>query len=174
MAHRPDTLCIRTRVDYRTSVQQTAFINTLKKVLNVSVACEIIGLKRSTVYTWRENDEDFKERWEDALAVAQGSLESSVYLKLAQVLTDDRKRIAMPEAKLAELLLAGAFPEKYRQRGIEIDNSVNTANLTIDWAAVPDEIFNAYRNGAITVEDVYQQTLLLKDKVKTSVDTTEA
>src|SRR5258708_36952798 len=107
MAHRPDSLVVRSRVDFRTSLQQDVFITALKKLLNVSIACEVTGLKRSTVYTWRENDADFKERWEDAVDVAKGSLESSVYLKLAQVLTDDRKRIAIPEAKLPELLLAG-------------------------------------------------------------------
>lgn len=170
MPHRPDSLVIRTRVDFRTSLQQDIFITVLKRVMNVSVACEMTGLKRSTVYTWRENDDTFKERWEDALALAQGSLESSIYLKLADVLTDDRKRIAMPEAKLAELLLAGAFPDKYRQRGIEIDNSTNVNNLTIDWSQVPQDIFDAFHAGKLTLEDVYQQTILLKEKAP-STDT---
>lgn len=166
MAHRPDSLVVRSRVEFKTGLQKDVFIAALKKLMNVSIACEVTGLKRATVYQWRDHDADFKERWEDAIDVAKGSLESSIYLKLAQVLTDDRKRIAMPEAKLAELLLAGAFPEKYRQRGIEIDNSVNTANLTIDWSTVPQDIFDAFHAGNLTLEDVYQQTLLLNAQQK--------
>lgn len=164
MAHRPDSLVVRSRVDFKTGLQKDVFISALEKLLNVAVACKVVGLNRQTVYAWRKEDKNFAERWENALEVAKGSLESSIYLKLAQVLTDDRKRIAMPEAKLAELLLAGAFPEKYRQRGIEIDNSTNVSNLTIDWSQVPDDIFNAFQAGKLTLEDVYQQTILLQQK----------
>jgi hypothetical protein len=159
-------ITIRPRVSYQTQVWKAVFIRVLKKVMNVSVACEIIGVSRANVYTWRKDDTTFAEQWDDAIALAQGSLESSVYLKVAQILQDDRKRLAMPEAKMIELLLAGAMPEKYRQRVIEIDNSTNVSNLTIDWATVPQAIFDAFQRNELTLEDVYQQTLLLNAQQK--------
>ncbi len=168
MAPRYDSLILRSRVsDATQAAQKDAFINALKRVGTVSVAAELIGINRKTVYRWRDEDETFKDNWDNALVLAFEGLESATYLKLANGLKNAQQRISMPEAKLIEMFLAGAKPEKYRQRGIEIDNSVNTANLTIDWSQVPDAIFDAYRTGKLTIEDVYQQTILLKEQQKT-------
>lgn len=166
VAHRLDSLVVRTRVDTRTDTEKRIFLNTLKKVATVSVALEITGLSRSVVYDWRKEDAQFKEDWDHALEYVSEALESATYIKLASILQDNSKRIAMPEAKLIEMFLAGAKPDKYRQRGVEIDNSTNTSNLTIDWSQVPQEVFDAYRSGKLTVEDVYQQTLLINAQQK--------
>lgn len=160
MAHRPDSLVIRTRVDTRTTAQKDIFITALSKLLNVSVACSVTGLTRSRVYGWRNEDPEFAERWDDAIALAEGSLESATYLKLAEMLQDARKRISPAEARLIEMYLAGAFPEKYRQRTIEIDNT--QLSITIDWASIPQEILERFNAGQLTLQDVYDWSLQYK------------
>lgn len=159
MAHRPDSLVIRSRVDYQTGVKKHAFITALKKVATVSVACEIAGVSRPRVYEWRNEDNEFAEQWDNALTFAFEGLESATYLKVADVLKSPHKRIAMPEAKLIELFLAGAKPEKYRQRAIEIDNSQNI-EITVDWSKVPQLVMAEFMAGRLTLQDVYQATLV--------------
>ncbi len=167
MAPNYDSLIIRSRVfDATQATQKATFLTALKRVGTVSVACELIGLNRTTLYRWREDDKEFADDWDHALTLAFEGLESATYLKLANMLKRDYQRISMPEAKLIEMFLAGAKPEKYRQRGIEIDNSSNVNNLTIDWSSVPQEIFDAFTAGKLTLEDVYQQTLLINAQQK--------
>lgn len=157
MAHRPDSLVIRSRVDYKTEVRKATFLKALEAVSTVSVACKISGVSRYLAYEWRKEDDQFRQDWDNAIELAGESLESATYLKLAKMLTDDRKRIAMPEARLIELFLAGAKPEKYRQRTIEIDNSQQ--HITVDWSKVPDTILSLFNQGELTLRDVYEATL---------------
>lgn len=164
MAYRANSLIIRSRVDAQTEVKKAIFVNTLKKVGTVSVACEITGIKRSSVYEWRNEDSDFAEDWDNALLLWGESLESATYLKLADVLKDARKRLSPAEAKLIEMFLAGAKPEKYRQKGIEIDNSQNS--YTIDWASVPDELVNEFTAGRLTLQDVYERTIQFQQQAR--------
>lgn len=166
MAHRPDSLVIRNSVNKRLTEQKRVFIETLEKVATVTVACKAIGVNVPTVYMWRRDDDQFKEDWDNALAYAFEALESATYLKLAKMLQRDYQRINSAEARLIEVMLAGAKPEKYRQRTVEIDNSQIT-NLTIDWTQVPDNIFDAYKRNELTLEDVYQHTIKLREQ-KTS------
>lgn len=162
------SLVIRNRDNFRIDIQKKIFITALKKLLNVSVAVEVTGLKRSVVYEWRKDDADFAEQWDDAIALAQGALESATYLKIAQILQDDRKRLGMPEAKMIELLLGGAFPDKYKQRSIEIDNSTNNFTNTIDWSIIPDDVFNAFNAGQLTLKDVYDWSLQSKEQERSA------
>jgi hypothetical protein len=173
MAHRETSLVIRNSVDNRMREQKRMFIDALEKVATVTVACKAIGKSVVQVYQWRKDDEDFAKDWDNAIAYAFEALESATYLKLAKMLKRDYQRINSAEARLIEVMLASAKPEKYRQRGIEIDNSTNVSNLTIDWATVPQAIFDAFQRNELTLEDVYQQTLLLNAQQKTSVNDTE-
>lgn len=169
MAHRPDSLVIRNSVDNRMTEQKRLFITTLEKVATVTVACKAVGIVPSTAYLWKKEDTLFSEQWDNALTYAFEALESATYLKLAHVLQTDSKRLSTAEARLIELFLAGAKPEKYRQRAVEIDNS-QTTNLTIDWSQVPDDIFNAFKRNELTLEDVYQHTIKLREQQKTPSD----
>lgn len=162
MAHRKDSLVIRTRVDFRTTLQKATFLRALKQVATVGVACELAGIGRQTAYDWRRDDPDFAKDWDNALTLAFESLESATYLKLAEVLKNPKQRISPAEAKLIELFLAGNNPEKYRQKTIEIDNS-NT-QVTIDWSMVPDEIMQDFSNGKLTLQDVYDRTIRIKEQ----------
>ena len=159
MAHRPDSLVIRGRVEEATTnARKKAFLACLKRVATVSIACELTGVNRKTVYEWRKEDEQFAEDWDNAIIHAFEGLESATYLKLAKMLQTEHQRIAMPEARLIELFLAGAKPEKYRQRTVEVE--VNQFGFSIDWSSVPDAVVAAFNRGELTLNDVYQATLL--------------
>jgi hypothetical protein len=173
MAHRPDSLVIRNRVELKNDVQKEMFLSILEKVHTVRVAIKISGLSNYLVYGWRNEDAAFRNAWDEAIAYSAEALESAAYLKLVDVYSDKRRKISAPEERLTEFLLSGMKPDKYKQRGIEIDNSTNVSNLTIDWATVPQAIFDAFQRNEITLEDVYQQTLLLNAQQKTSVNDTE-
>lgn len=43
------------------------FLEQLKKIPIVQVACEKVGLSRNTVYRWRNEDQDFRKEMEIAL-----------------------------------------------------------------------------------------------------------
>jgi hypothetical protein len=47
---------------------QNQFLDELKKVPIVQVACEKTGLSRNSVYRWRKEDKDFAKIMDDALA----------------------------------------------------------------------------------------------------------
>lgn len=80
---------------------------------------------------------------------------------------NNKQRLSTAEARLIEMFLAGAKPDKYRQRGVEIENNVgNVNNLTIDWSSVPQDVFDLFKRNEITLEDVYQRTLLAQTKEK--------
>lgn len=168
MPHRPDSLVIRNSVDNRMREQKRLFIDVLERVATVTVACKAIGKSVVQVYQWRKDDDDFARDWDNAIVYAFEALESATYLKLAAMLKRDWQRPNSAEARLIEIMLAGAKPDKYRQRGIEIDNSVT--NLTIDWSQVPQDVFDAFHAGKLTLEDVYQQTILLQQKAPSDVD----
>lgn len=46
-----------------TPEKKTAFLTILSQTANVTAAAEAIGVFRSTVYTWRENDAEFAAAW---------------------------------------------------------------------------------------------------------------
>jgi hypothetical protein len=50
------------------------FLEQLKKVPNIQVACEKVGVARSTVYKWRDEDPEFKTALEQALAEGEAML----------------------------------------------------------------------------------------------------
>lgn len=50
------------------------FLEQLKKVPNIQVACEKVGVARSTVYKWRDEDPEFKAAMEQALAEGEAML----------------------------------------------------------------------------------------------------
>lgn len=59
----------------RTPEKDFAFLVTLAETGNVTRAAAAIGCGRSTVYEWREADEDFAKQWERAMRIATLGLE---------------------------------------------------------------------------------------------------
>ncbi len=59
----------------RTPEKDFAFLATLAETGNVTRAAGAIGCGRSTVYEWREADDDFAKAWERAMRIATYGLE---------------------------------------------------------------------------------------------------
>jgi len=47
---------------------QNQFLDELRKIPIVQVACEKTGLSRNSVYRWRNEDEDFRKAMQEAIA----------------------------------------------------------------------------------------------------------
>jgi hypothetical protein len=47
--------------------KENSFLEQLKTIPNVSLACEKVGLSRNTVYRWCNEDPEFKARLDEAL-----------------------------------------------------------------------------------------------------------
>lgn len=48
--------------------KENVFLEQLKTIPNISLACEKVGLSRNTIYRWCNDDPDFKNRLDEALA----------------------------------------------------------------------------------------------------------
>jgi hypothetical protein len=46
---------------------ENAFLEQIKTIPNISLACEKVGLARNTIYRWCHEDPDFKNRLDEAL-----------------------------------------------------------------------------------------------------------
>jgi len=47
---------------------KTLFLDQIRKIPIIQVACEKVGVARSSVYRWRDEDEEFRKILEEALA----------------------------------------------------------------------------------------------------------
>lgn len=152
MAHRKDSLVIRLRVEDRKQVQKDMFITILENVHTVTVAARLAGLAVDTIYRWRKEDTNFAAKWDQAITFSAEILETAVYHKLAKELTNP-KALSMPTERLAEFMLTGMKPDKYKRAGIDIE--INQLNITIDWSKIPDDIVKQFNANQLTLQDVY-------------------
>jgi hypothetical protein len=47
--------------------KEKEFLEQIKTIPNISLACEKVGLSRNTIYRWRNDDPDFKNRLDESL-----------------------------------------------------------------------------------------------------------
>lgn len=62
--------------------KEIPFIEQLEKVPNVSLACEIVGIARNTIYRWRGEDPAFAARMDKALVAGTESVNDLAESKL--------------------------------------------------------------------------------------------
>tara|TARA_R110000868_G_scaffold8181_1_gene42123 strand:- start:26081 stop:26503 length:423 start_codon:yes stop_codon:yes gene_type:complete len=107
----------------RTQKLDDAFFEALSAHGFVTKACKTSGYKRSQVYVWKDEDEAFGERWDDAIAEHVEKLEAEADRRAVKGV--DRgvffkgKRIAKVTDFSDTLLifrLKALSPEKYRER----------------------------------------------------------
>ena len=101
--------------------RKTVFLDALVETVNVTLACRQAGIARRTAYDWREADEGFARKWDDAIYEGVDLLEAElhkqafegverpVYYKGEQVGT-----WRFYSDALAMLLLKAHRPERYR------------------------------------------------------------
>ena len=85
--------------------RKKAFLEELRQKYSVYHACKAAGIGRTTVYAWRQDDEEFAKAWDAALADAADVLEASAY-----------QRALEGDTTLTIFLLKGAMPDKYKER----------------------------------------------------------
>jgi len=61
---------------------ENAFLEQIKTIPNISLACEKIGLSRNTIYRWCKEDPDFKNRLDEALGNGTESVNDLAESKL--------------------------------------------------------------------------------------------
>jgi transposase-like protein len=86
----------------RNDKNAVAFIEALSETGNVTHACDQAGLRRRTIYEWRDDDPAFADAWEQALEIGTHALE------------DEARRRAMGGSDvLLIFMLKSLRPEKY-------------------------------------------------------------
>ena len=106
-----------------TSESKDLFIKHLKQTCNVTASAVTAGCSVRAIYYIRERDEEFAEKWEEAVGEATDSLEAEarrravdgfeepVYYKGVQV-----GAYLKYSDRMLELLLKAHLPEKYSNR----------------------------------------------------------
>ena len=64
------------------------FIEALRTIPVVRLACEHAGISRKTAYQWREQNDEFRSEWRDALEDGIDMLEAQLHARARQ--TDTR------------------------------------------------------------------------------------
>jgi hypothetical protein len=107
----------------RTPKRRAAFLASLKETCNITKACELSGLSRTTAYDWRGDDPDFAVDWQKALDVAADLLEEEAVrrakdgtLKPVYQGGELVGHIQEYSDTLMIFLLKGAKPQKYMER----------------------------------------------------------
>ena len=95
------------------------FLEQLKKIPIVLVACEKTNLSRNTVYRWRKEDEKFKEEMEIALKEGEDLVNDMSESQLLSMIKDK-------EWSAVSFWLRHRNP-KFKER-IEIESTVKTIN----------------------------------------------
>jgi len=60
------------------------FLEALKAMPVVRLACEHAGISRKTAYQWRERDEEFRQQWKDAIEDGIDMVEAQVHARARQ------------------------------------------------------------------------------------------
>lgn len=55
------------------------FLEGMKRVHAVSLACDYAGIDRSTVYRWKDKDQKFADAWQDCVERSRDQARASIY-----------------------------------------------------------------------------------------------
>lgn len=128
-----------------TSRVREQFLDYLAVGGNAAAAARAVGIGYSTARDYYLTDEDFRQRWDDAMALAGGTLEAAVlaravqgiprklYFRGAPVLDPATGQHAVEyhfDASREALLLKRFLPEEYRERSeTRVKGSLQTADM---------------------------------------------
>jgi len=65
-----------------------SFIEQIRKIPIIQVACEKVGVARSSVYRWRDEDEEFRKELEEALAEGETLINEMSESQLISLIRD--------------------------------------------------------------------------------------
>jgi hypothetical protein len=72
--------------------KENKFIEQLERIPNVSLACEKVGLARNTIYRWRNEDEAFAKRMDEAIGSGTESISDLAESKLINHINNGNMR----------------------------------------------------------------------------------
>lgn len=107
----------------RTPKTRAEFLEALKVTCNITKACELSGLARTSAYEWREDDAEFAADWQKALEVASDLLEEEAIRRAKDGTNKPVYQGGQLVGHVQEysdtlmiFLLKGAKPKKYMDR----------------------------------------------------------
>lgn len=110
----------------RTPKTRAAFLEALKNTCNITKACELSNLGRTSAYEWRDDEPEFAAEWQKALDVAGDLLEEEAVRRakegtLKPVFQGGQLvgHIQEYSDTLMIFLLKGAKPKKYMDRLVQ-------------------------------------------------------
>lgn len=110
----------------RTPKTRAAFLEALKETCNITKACELSGLARTSAYEWKTDDPEFAADWQKALDIAADLLEEEAVRRakegtLKPVFQGGNLvgHIQEYSDTLMIFLLKGAKPKKYMDRLVQ-------------------------------------------------------
>lgn len=67
---------------------KTLFLEQIRKIPIIQVACEKVGVARSSVYRWRDEDEEFRKSLKEALAEGEALINEMSESQLISLIRD--------------------------------------------------------------------------------------
>ncbi len=110
--------------------KETPFLEQIKSIPNVSLACEKIGLSRNTVYRWCKEDLKFKERLDEAIIAGTESVNDLAESKLIGHINSGNLRAIQYWLDNNKKNYARPRP-KYFWESIREDNRVTEIKITV-------------------------------------------
>lgn len=105
------------------------FLEKLREGLSVTAACSAADIGRSTVYEWRQRDEEFEVAWHDAIEAGTDAFEDEARRRavdgtLRPVFQSGAEvgQVREYSDRLLELMLKARRPQVYRER-VDVSHS---------------------------------------------------
>jgi hypothetical protein len=126
---------------------QELFIATLQETSNVAQACRSAAINRSTAYEWREEDEDFAKRWNEALEIATDALEQEARRRgvegVVEPVFQGGKKVGVVRRysdRMLEILLKGHRPRVFGDR-LELQGDLKVQHSSGDSDGKPLDLW---------------------------------
>ena len=107
----------------RTAKKEEEFLDLLRTGTTVTKACKIVNIGRVTVYEWRQADEAFAKRWDEAIEIGTDSLEDEAVRRAHDGVDrpvfyqgDVCGHVREYSDTLLMFMLKGRRPEKFKDR----------------------------------------------------------
>lgn len=132
----------------RASQARKLFIDSMRRMPNIRIACESAGVSRKAALAWREKYPEFARKWDEAKEEAIDLLEAQCWMRAGQ---GTKKPIFMRDAKnnpvmvaevpeysdkMAELLLRAHRPSKYT-KNVDVTSNGQTLSAPV---SVPAQV----------------------------------
>lgn len=128
----------------RTDAREEKFLTVLRETCNVTEAARAAGIGRRTAYEWRDGDEAFRDKWDEAEQEAADRLEREAWRRAVEgvekpvtfqgAITDTYREYS---DRMLEMLLKAHRPEKFKDRQAHEHTGKDgePVKMVIEWLA---------------------------------------